>query len=582
MLSSAKALCSATGLEVVTPVTVGCLRILSSRYLKTQASQVSQSAPLASEELYEAHEQTLHAQESTTKTNPPPQLLFDDPKTAFEARSSWELLRSLAIFKLCTVKPFVVNADKLLATSKHIFGSTFVHSIVRHTFFKQFCAGENSESIQPTLHYLHKNGIKAILDYAAEDDVQSEAGPVSRTHPTATVVARTYDYSSEKKCDKHLSIFLKAIDAAARAEGQGFAAIKVTGLGNPLLLERVSSSLIAIRNLFRQFDEDHNGHITREEFTNVYSQLFNDSTPARMERVFRYLDTAQAGTIDYVSWSKQVRVQDVPEIVQRCRHQGAFARSALSSEELRLLDNMMVRVDVLAQAAAQANVRLMVDAEHSYFQPAIDNAVTQLQRTYNVQQPVIFNTYQAYLKDCNERLLIDLERARREGWRFGAKLVRGAYLVLERQRAQEMGYPSPVQETLEDTRASYDRCMHTLLTSVAADCSEVMVASHNQPSIERAVGLMAQLGLEPRSGVSFGQLLGMADHLTFVLGGNGYQAYKYVPFGPVELVMPYLVRRAQENSDLLGGVGHETDMIVAELFRRLVEENPIARLAAKG
>jgi proline dehydrogenase len=217
----------------------------------------------------------------------------------------------------------------------------------------------------------------------------------------------------------------------------------------------------------------------------------------------------------------------------------------------------------------QADVRLLIDAEHSYFQPAIDNTVTELQRQYNRDAPRIYNTVQCYLKDSHSRLLDELERARRENYKYGVKLVRGAYMVLERQRAQEMGYPDPIHATKDDTHANYNACVEELLRCVKAEGAEVMVASHNQQSIELAVDKMAALGMPPSSGVYFGQLLGMADHLTYTLGAHGYGAYKYVPFGEVDEVMPYLIRRAQENSDMLGGMGGEMGMLRTELVRRL-------------
>ena len=111
---------------------------------------------------------------------------------------------------------------------------------------------------------------------------------------------------------------------------------------------------------------------------------------------------------------------------------------------------------------------------------------------------------------------------------------------------------------------------------------EMMVASHNQASVEAAVDLMHDLGMHPtQSGVHFGQLLGMADHLTYTLGGNGYQAYKAVPYGPVEETIAYLLRRAKENSDMLGGVGKETTMLRSELWRRIKHNNPVAQLFRK-
>eukprot|EP01026_Neomeris_dumetosa_P074552 TRINITY_DN7761_c0_g1_i4.p2 TRINITY_DN7761_c0_g1~~TRINITY_DN7761_c0_g1_i4.p2 ORF type:complete len:289 (+),score=33.69 TRINITY_DN7761_c0_g1_i4:1208-2074(+) len=255
---------------------------------------------------------------------------------------------------------------------------------------------------------------------------------------------------------------------------------------------------------------------------------------------------------------------------------------ALTDEELELVEAMFKRVGKLAQLAAEKNVNLMIDAEHSYFQPAIDHTVSRLQRLYNKEKAVIFNTYQCYLKDSFDRVSVDIERSRRYNYVFAAKLVRGAYMVLERQRAEEMGYSSPIHDTLEDTHRNYDKILEMTLNEVKqTGRAEVMVASHNQHSIELAVDLMNKLDLQPRkSGVFFGQLLGMADHLTYTLGRNGYRAYKYVTFGPVEEVMPYLVRRAQENSGMMAGAKFELNMISNELWRRNISEGYLVEWVA--
>lgn len=140
-------------------------------------------------------------------------------------------------------------------------------------------------------------------------------------------------------------------------------------------------------------------------------------------------------------------------------------------------------------------------------------------------------------------------------------------MVAERARAAEMGYESPIMSTIEDTHRNFDECVNMVLDN--NDMASILVASHNQASIEMTLQQMRERAIDPATGgVSFGQLLGMAGHLTFNLGANGYNAFKYVPYGPVKEVVPYLVRRAQENSDLMGGTGKELGMLWAEIRRR--------------
>lgn len=503
---------------------------------------------------------------------------FSNFEEAHKPKSNLELVRAYGVFTTCQIRPIVKHADSLLDFTKKVLGANITYKLVRATFFGHFCAGEDQEGIKPKINMLHRNGIGGILDYAAEDDMGDDEGPASRADPHGKVVARTFDYGSEEICDGHMRVFMKSIEAAADAPGRGFAAIKITALGNPKLLERVAAGLMAIRNLFSQFDLDMNNVITREEFIKVYNEMFTDATSERTERMFHYLDPDNTGYVDYLGWSQSIKLQDIPSIIKTCRAPGPLYLSSLSEAELKLLDNMMNRLYNIAEIAAKRGVRLMVDAEHSYFQPAIDHAAVELQRRFNKKEVVILNTYQCYLKDSWNRMNLDMERSRREGFHFGAKLVRGAYMYLERQRAKELKFTSPVWESLEETHANYNRCADALVTMCHDESAEVMIASHNQKSIERAVSLMHELGVEPqKSGIYFGQLLGMADHLTFILGRNGYRAYKYVPFGPVGEVLPYLIRRAQENSDIMAGVSREKGMIAAEIWRRVKEATGLGK-----
>ena len=235
------------------------------------------------------------------------------------------------------------------------------------------------------------------------------------------------------------------------------------------------------------------------------------------------------------------------------------------------MSSMLDRVRTLCATAADAGLRIMIDAEHQYFQAAIDSIAKDMMREFNRDVPIVFNTYQCYLKDSRFRLNADIESARRHGYKFGAKLVRGAYMVLERKLAEDGKYDSPIHDEIEDTHANYNRCVRILIQEAATTGAEVMIATHNQYSVEMAVRSMHDFGLNPNTcGVYFGQLLGMADHLSLVLGRHKYLAYKYVPFGPLQEVMPYLIRRAQENSDVMGGVGKEMNMLKAEVKRRVV------------
>lgn len=416
------------------------------------------------------------------------------------------------------------------------------------------------------------------MDYAAESDLQEaekERGPREFDTPSELSSSRTYSYLDEELCDERAAIFEKCIRAVHKVSPTGFAAIKITALGNPKLLERMSTAIKEIRSLFDKFDKSGDGFVSQEEFLMAYDEFFTGGQEAAL-RAFQAADTEADGRLDVAEWSSALVLDNLGATVSLCKQRGPLADAALDAEEMELVSKMLARADRLSSIAHDLNVRLMIDAEHTYFQPAIDHVTHTLAKRYNRQRPIVYNTYQLYLVDSHERLRTDLLKAQREGVHFACKVVRGAYMTLERARAQEMGYPDPILPSLEATHANYDNTVAMLLRRIVrGEKVEVMLATHNQRSIEKALReleVMEAAEGAPGAGagaVYFGQLQGMADHLTFSLGGRGYNAYKYVPYGRVDEVLPYLIRRAQENGDMLGGSAHESGLLFRELRRRL-------------
>jgi len=506
---------------------------------------------------------------------------FNDPKSAHETKSFSELLSSLVVFRLCRMPMLVHNSEFLMSVSNNILGTTITNTIVKNTFFKQFCAGESATDIKPTLSKLKSCGIGGILDYAAESDIP-DTEPYGLTTDIVSEApnqpARVYSYESESKCDAHVDVFKACIKAVRDVTPDGFAAIKITALGNPILLERMSIAITEAKNLFSSFDTNFDGIITREGFIEGYQQIFKDAG-VRLPELLDRLDPNNTNVIDYIEWSKLLTPFDLPRLTcsfRKAHHPLALATP--SPQEIKLMAAMLSRADALANEAYEHKVRLLIDAEQYRYQPAIDNITLSLQRKYNSfersEVPIIFNTYQCYLKDMPNRMKLDVERAVRHSYHFGAKLVRGAYMNSERERAMKMGYPSPINDTIEDTHTCYDNAMAYLLNYRAnhKDSSlEVMCATHNQSSIVKAIELATELGIKPDdSALHFAQLLGMSDNLTYALGKRKFQAYKYVPYGPVQEVIPYLLRRAQENSAMLEKSKFENKLILQELKRRVL------------
>ena len=393
-----------------------------------------------------------------------------DPKLAFSSYSTFELLRGATVLTACSQPWLVKHSEPLLALSDRVLGRKATEALLRHSVFAHFVAGETAETIAPTLRGLREQGVGGILDYAAEADLESEGG----ADVTVNQPARSYPYVSEAQCDANHRIFMAAVDAVHATTPEGFAAVKVTALGDPALLERVSTAVRELRAFFEALDPAKQGVISRDAFRrgdrgdrgvisrgvisrDAFRRGWRESfevSDEEIEAVFERIDADMDGDVDLVEFTNALPLQAIGPLVQRCRSKGPLYRSALDVDECAALERMLARLDEIALRAKALGVRLMIDAEHTYFQPAIDHAVLRLSRAHNREYPVVFGTYQAYLRECDAKLRLDLDRAHREGWHLGAKLVRGAYMVHERQRAAELGYPDPIHPTVGSTLAT--------------------------------------------------------------------------------------------------------------------------------
>ncbi|CAB4000513.1 proline dehydrogenase 1, mitochondrial-like [Paramuricea clavata] len=391
------------------------------------------------------------------------------------------------------------------------------------------------------------------------------------------ISARTYFYEDEHKCDVHLETFLNCIDAVGYASENGFAAIKLTALGRPQLLLRLSEILYQTKYHFDQMASQCaegriiNRRIARTSFFEGLLKLGMHLTEAEADEIFDTIDINKSGDIDIIEWSHFLTPQlELFKLFQASPGDtSAPVISALNDRELEQMENMRRRLHQLAKRAMEQNVRLMVDAEQTYFQPAISRLTLDMQRLYNKEKPIILNTYQCYLKDAYNSVETDMELARREGFRFGAKIVRGAYMEQEKARAQAMNYEDPIHPNYQATCDNYNKVVSSILEEVKRSGANIVVASHNEDSVVFTLQRMRELSIpRDKGGVYFAQLLGMCDQVSFVLGQTGYKAFKYVPYGSVSDVLPYLSRRAAENRGLLAGVLKERKLLWNELKRR--------------
>lgn len=241
--------------------------------------------------------------------------------------------------------------------------------------------------------------------------------------------------------------------------------------------------------------------------------------------------------------------------------------SNLDPEESLEYEKAKQRFTRICDLAALHHVRLFVDAEESWIQPAIDSLTDEMMEKHNKDQVIIYNTIQLYRSDRLTFLKKSHDRGIEKGYKNGFKLVRGAYMEKERKRAQEMGYPSPIQPDHAACNHDYDEALRFCVNHI--DRISICAGTHNERSTLLLTDLMRQYNIPNNSpAIWFSQLLGMSDHLSGNLANSGYNVAKYVPYGPVKSVLPYLIRRAQENTSIAGQTGRELSMIMRELKRR--------------
>ncbi|KAL8574325.1 hypothetical protein ACOMHN_015856 [Nucella lapillus] len=483
---------------------------------------------------------------------------------------------------------------------------------MKQTFYGHFVAGSDQENIKQLIIGIRRFGVKSILDYSAEKDISQEQAveaemmscvPEGQTAEPAignaqfqayeefgdrrkkVVSARTYFYEDERQCDQNMQIFLDCIDAVSHAtEKSGLAAIKMTALGKPQLLLQMSEVLTTVKNFFTLCCNTPEGtreiggrRFEVEDFDRRLSEMGVSLKDRGSRKRVSIMEISQNGQVDLLDWQNLLEINRslsklfvVPDLKT-----GKLRPivDSLTEKEEDQMKNMLRRINTVVKYASEKEVRIMVDAEQTYFQYAISRLTMEMMKKFNKERSVVFNTYQCYLKQAYNNLIVDLDFARRENFYFGAKLVRGAYMEQERERAKTVGYEDPINPTFEATTDMYHVVMEEVMRQInlrERGKIAVMVASHNEDTVRHAVQLMKKYNIGPDDRlICFGQLLGMCDYVSFPLGQAGYSVYKYVPFGPVDEVLPYLSRRATENGGMLKKLQKERELLGREVWRRM-------------
>jgi proline dehydrogenase len=305
-------------------------------------------------------------------------------------------------------------------------------------------------------------------------------------------------------------------------------------------------------------------------FTKGVSSVLDYSVEGKEEEA--QFDAALEMTLKTIEFAKERNA--IPFAVFKPTGFGRFALyqkigegKALTNEEQQEWNRVVARFEKVCQIAHEKDVALLIDGEESWMQDAADELVAQMMQKYNQEKAIVFNTLQMYRWDRLDYLKKLHERAKVEGFYIGMKLVRGAYMEKENARAQEKGYKSPICVSKQATDENYDAAVLYMIDNI--DKMAIFAGTHNEQSSYTLMQLMQEKGIaKDDNRIWFGQLYGMSDNISYNLASHGYNVAKYLPFGPVRDVMPYLIRRAEENTSVAGQTSRELTLIKKEKERR--------------
>jgi proline dehydrogenase len=244
-----------------------------------------------------------------------------------------------------------------------------------------------------------------------------------------------------------------------------------------------------------------------------------------------------------------------------------LGREKLDETDKKDFEILVARLRKICAAAHLCNVPIFIDAEESWIQDTIDALTYDMSKEFNAEKAIVYNTIQLYRHDRYAFLKSEIERAKQEGFFLGVKLVRGAYMEKERKRALDQNYPSPIQEDKISTDRDFNLALDLVVQNI--DHVSFCAGTHNEESSLYLSTLLSKSNIAPNDPRAyFAQLLGMSDHISFNLSNEGYMVAKYVPYGPIKEVLPYLIRRADENTSVAGQTSRELSLIINERVRR--------------
>jgi proline dehydrogenase len=336
---------------------------------------------------------------------------------------------------------------------------------------------------------------------------------------------------------------------------------------------------LPVEGLIRATVFDHFcGGTTEEDCLSVVDKMFTKGVSSVLDYSVEgkeeeeQFDAALRMTLKTIAFAKERKA--IPFAVFKPTGFGRFylyekigEKQALTSDEQQEWNRVVARFDTVCKAAYDSNVALLIDGEESWMQDAADELVAEMMKKYNKEKAIVYNTLQLYRWDRMDYLKQLHKVAKKEGFHIGMKLVRGAYMEKEHKRADEKGYPTPICASKQATDENFDAAVLYMMEHL--DVMSIFAGTHNENSSYELMQLMQSKGLAKNDErIWFGQLYGMSDNISYNLAANGYNVAKYLPFGPVRDVMPYLIRRAEENTSVAGQTSRELNLLKTERERR--------------
>lgn len=511
------------------------------------------------------------------------------------------------MLKLCSYPYIALNAVRHMKTAESIFGTFFTYDIcAKRTIYAYFCAGESDRELQKTIESLEKKSIGAILDYAAEADMEGSVAPAPGANEApdismSTLIKRNdLQYiMNENNLENNMKLYMMSLmHASLHSPDQynSLSAVKVTGMCDPQLLARMSAIVMVIHQLWALFFNPEllpkleecrivmGPTLPTQEFIS-FEQLkagferFDPENPLTDDELLslqNLLDPRKNGKISFVDYKDQLTLAVTALNPTSTQEILVKHLPRLNTIEKELWGNVMRRLRLICSTAKELDVRVLIDAEQTFYQHAIDVIVFMLQKEFNQEQAVVYNTYQCYLTYARERVVNDMIRAAWHGYQWGGKIVRGAYMLQEHATSKQYGYACPLWSTYEETGKCYMNSSFLILDELCKPNRakwEVFFGTHNDAAVKELCDAVLKFP-HLQQQVGFGQLFGMKDNLTIPLAQANFPTYKYVPYGPVRETIHYIGRRAVENSSVLQSGVSERALMLNEIFRRVGYRTP--------